>query len=572
MVQLKTGWKHWDQYLSRFVGEKLTIMEIGVYEGVATSWFLKNLMTNPESKFYAVDTFGGSPEYEGNIDFTEIEKKFYENIKKTGRDKQVTVMKMMSYQALIKLLNEGKTKFDIIFIDASHEAKDVLSDNVMAWSMLKEGGVLINDDYEWNLLDKNYFRPKLAIDSFVRSFKPEIKILYQGYQFIVEKLHKDQIERPIQEVIKDTIYRIFILNKEDHYKCEIPTAKDKPKIGLNSNSNSSSVSSNSKGVKQLTEKLKTVKSKFKSKYLLNHLLLPGKNILGEDSPLLKKAVRNYSNQVIYFISNNIAKKSNSKKAFSFLNRSYLKEGVNDQLSDMISSLNKDSTYISLNVGANKLVKKKDNQLIINSPLLSETDVIFVSDKIGKKVEYLFLTNTVDMSESDKADMESFYLTRFFYLTLLALTLQEKGGTVEFNIITFSQKGTQDLIYLLSYYYKSVTIENKNITNPLSLSLRLLCKDFKGVDKGELAELYKLKVGHADHISSFLSNKYNNIATCDKQFIDHIKKNISAEEGILKQLDKMDKEEKRTFENKLMHLQFNFMNNWFDNYYFSVVDA
>jgi hypothetical protein len=111
MVKLNTGWKHWDKYLSNFVGKKINIMEIGVYKGQATSWFLTNIMTNPESKIVAIDTFGGSPEYESHISFSKVEESFYKNIKKTGRDNQVIVMKMYSSQALINLLHKMDMKF-----------------------------------------------------------------------------------------------------------------------------------------------------------------------------------------------------------------------------------------------------------------------------------------------------------------------------------------------------------------------------------------------------------------------------------------------------------------------------
>ena len=39
---LNTGWGQWDKFLYNFVGKKINIMEIGAYEGEATSWFLKN--------------------------------------------------------------------------------------------------------------------------------------------------------------------------------------------------------------------------------------------------------------------------------------------------------------------------------------------------------------------------------------------------------------------------------------------------------------------------------------------------------------------------------------------------
>lgn len=183
--QLKTGWKHWDTYLSKYVNKKVNILEIGCYQGEATSWFLNNLCKNVNSRVYAVDTWGGSAEYLNinllhfaNINFSQIEKDFDKKILETRREKQVIKMKMTSYEALLQL-NDKKIKFDIIFIDASHEAKDVLTDAVLSWEILKNHGTLIFDDYEWGILNKTYYRPKIAIDSFINIFINNIEILHQ---------------------------------------------------------------------------------------------------------------------------------------------------------------------------------------------------------------------------------------------------------------------------------------------------------------------------------------------------------------------------------------------------------
>ena len=201
---LNTGWGQWDKFLYNFVGKKINIMEIGVYEGEATTWFLKNLMTNKESKIYAIDTFEGSPEYI-DTDFSKIKKTFFNNIKKTKRDNQVIVMEMMSFTALNKLIYEKKmfNQFDIIFIDASHEANDVILDAVLSWRLLKVDGILIFDDYKWKkILQKNY-RPALAIDSFIEIYKPEIEVLNIGWQFILKKIEKDDSDLPI---VTENIY------------------------------------------------------------------------------------------------------------------------------------------------------------------------------------------------------------------------------------------------------------------------------------------------------------------------------------------------------------------------------
>lgn len=179
-IILKTGWKHWDMYLSKFVGKKVNCLDIGSYTGDSTCWMLNNLCTNPYSRVFSVDTWKGSPEYTNYT--SEIENKFDEAVEKTGRKDQHVKMKMPSNKALLKLKEFGFIIFDFIFIDASHEAKDVITDAILSWDILNEEGILIFDDYKWDKLKEEHFRPKIAIDSFVQMFKPQLNTLYSGYQ------------------------------------------------------------------------------------------------------------------------------------------------------------------------------------------------------------------------------------------------------------------------------------------------------------------------------------------------------------------------------------------------------
>jgi predicted O-methyltransferase YrrM len=208
MTKLNTGWKHWDMYLSKFVGKKINCLDIGSYKGDSTCWMLNNICTNPYSRVYSLDTWEGSPEY-GNYT-NEIEKVFDENVGKTGRKSQNIKMKTTSTKGLLQLNNSNKIIFDFIFIDASHEAKDVLSDGVLSWSLLNNEGILIFDDYKWKKLKKEYFRPKIAIDSFVSIYKPQLKTLYIGYQYIIEKINERDYEKPeLEDYYKTGIRKLL---------------------------------------------------------------------------------------------------------------------------------------------------------------------------------------------------------------------------------------------------------------------------------------------------------------------------------------------------------------------------
>lgn len=181
----KYNYKKWKMYLSEFKKQKINVLEIGVYEGVSSLWFLDNIVKHKNSKLYLVDTWEGSVEY--SIDFNIVYKKFLKNIEKAPNNNKIIVNKKRSMDALIQYINE-KILFDIIYIDASHDSRDVMMDAMLSWKVLKINGVLIFDDYVWKKMPNDYECPKLAIDNFIKLYSSNIKILNIGYQLILKKI------------------------------------------------------------------------------------------------------------------------------------------------------------------------------------------------------------------------------------------------------------------------------------------------------------------------------------------------------------------------------------------------
>jgi hypothetical protein len=72
---------------------------------------------------------------------------------------------------------DRRATYDMIYIDGSHIAKDVLRDAVCAFDYLKKGGVMVFDDYDWLAIDDptGKQRPRLAIDAWSTVMKPFIK-------------------------------------------------------------------------------------------------------------------------------------------------------------------------------------------------------------------------------------------------------------------------------------------------------------------------------------------------------------------------------------------------------------
>ena len=176
--QLKTGWGHWDIYLSKFVDKKINCLVLGEEDGVMTSWLLQNVCTSHYSRVFS--------SYEWN---TESEIKFDEKIAKTKKTDQLVKMNINTEKALLKLKNFEYINFEIIFIDASRVKKDVLIDAVLSWDLLVEGGIMIFDEHDFNSYTDNYLTLTVAIDSFIQIFGPQMKILFQGYQYMIEKIN-----------------------------------------------------------------------------------------------------------------------------------------------------------------------------------------------------------------------------------------------------------------------------------------------------------------------------------------------------------------------------------------------
>lgn len=159
-------------------------LEIGSWEGRSACWFIENILTGESSKLTCIDTFKGNPENFVKSHHKDVEECFNSNIKAIGAEAKVKLIVQKSSRAL-KFLHENS--FDFIYVDGSHDPKDVLVDLVLSWGLLKNGGILILDDY--GLKDPvTGSEPKPAIDAFYFVFKKELIELHLDYQVIWRKI------------------------------------------------------------------------------------------------------------------------------------------------------------------------------------------------------------------------------------------------------------------------------------------------------------------------------------------------------------------------------------------------
>ena len=95
-------------------------------------------------------------------------------------------------QNILPVLADKKNEYDFIYIDASHEADDTFVDAYYAHKMLKEGGLLIFDDFGWKDPARPHplHSPELGVRMFFTMYEQQYKLLAQHYQVYAEKIKK----------------------------------------------------------------------------------------------------------------------------------------------------------------------------------------------------------------------------------------------------------------------------------------------------------------------------------------------------------------------------------------------
>ena len=179
--QHHANWQRWFGHLAGQPG--LRILEIGSYEGRSARWWLDNLATDESSWLWCIDTWDGSPEHG---DVGDLYERFMANV---GHHVRVHPKRADSLLALASMQEAWGEAFDLIYLDGSHDAPDVLSDAVLAWPLVKPGGYLLFDDYPWQyrLPDGRLIGPRAAVDAFVACYRHELEVVAAGWQVLVRK-------------------------------------------------------------------------------------------------------------------------------------------------------------------------------------------------------------------------------------------------------------------------------------------------------------------------------------------------------------------------------------------------
>ena len=134
-------------WLAEQASHAKTIVEIGSWLGRSTV----GMADNTSGTIYAVDTWKGSKE-QVHYDILSAHPEdwlYFQFVENTSANPNIYPMKRTSLHAAQTFLKHN-IKFDLIFIDASHDYENVRAD-ILAWKpLLAENGIIAGHDINWS--------------------------------------------------------------------------------------------------------------------------------------------------------------------------------------------------------------------------------------------------------------------------------------------------------------------------------------------------------------------------------------------------------------------------------------
>lgn len=187
---------NWEKYLAELKGKpNLSFLEIGCFEGKATLWLLENILTAQTSRIMVIDPFKQTEAIRSLYKdlYTHDYRTIFEMNTAPYSDK-ILINPSESYRALCKMYPDYKNSFDFIYVDGCHDSHACLSDMVLAWELLKIGGIMVIDDYEWVIDVQDNLKPKLGVDAFLSAYIDRYWVIDKGYQVALKKVSGVNVE------------------------------------------------------------------------------------------------------------------------------------------------------------------------------------------------------------------------------------------------------------------------------------------------------------------------------------------------------------------------------------------
>ena len=490
--------KEWSKYVDKLKHKNNNILSIGSQEGKIDAWLLINLCQNENSKVYSVDIWSneiskfGKGEYKYCSDYVnlnkiekrskevektskEVEKIFDDNIKKTQKSNQLIKMKVCVIEGLIKLI-EKKEKFDFIHINSLYLARDLMTDGIFCWKLLKEDGIIVFSDYGIEEFKGHFYKQKYVIDTFLEIYEPEMKILFKKQELVIEKLSN--------EVIGDIEKRKYCYIKNDIEKYLFSIINDKI-FYENNNKLSYNLVFGKKDIyldEYIYKNIVKVYEKFKD---------ISKNMTGCFNPIIINNKLQYSYEFNYVMKKNgftmveflLVVEYNSivklLKYIGFKNKSLFmttRKHLSNAYINFLKNITENTMTIDYLDTYLKFMLIEDYNKIIEDK--KKYDILYLS--LGTRFSYTALTFEVKYNNNANLLMN----------LKIALNKQKIGGAVIFNISLITSEFISDLVYIIKKYYKKVIISNV-LSLKFEMILTINAIDFIGISSYELNEFNKI---------------------------------------------------------------------------------
>lgn len=162
----------------------LRFLQLGVFKGDASAWLMENVLTHPRSVLHDVDLWDDNDELSELRDFNmaDVEAEYDKRTWKWRNEGRITKYKVSTMTFLARQVANGSPQYNFIYIDADHTAISTLENAIMAYRLLKPGGVLCFDDYLWRSREGWYAEPQLAIDMFKNLYAGRMVVMFIGLQ------------------------------------------------------------------------------------------------------------------------------------------------------------------------------------------------------------------------------------------------------------------------------------------------------------------------------------------------------------------------------------------------------
>jgi predicted O-methyltransferase YrrM len=164
----------------------LMYLQLGVFTGDASLWLLENVLTNQDSTLLDIDTWQGAfnEPIQEEMDFKNVYDTY---VDKVSNHSNITHLVTSTQDFLLESLY-WDNRYDFIYVDAHHTAASAFLDCELSWDILKSGGILAIDDYEWLHPDGlEIHAPKLGIHMFLDRHPDQFDTLVVNQQYWIQK-------------------------------------------------------------------------------------------------------------------------------------------------------------------------------------------------------------------------------------------------------------------------------------------------------------------------------------------------------------------------------------------------